>query len=261
MYVQPLTNIMGTFQVCQSCKKNNQSCFNNCTKVLEWIIIAGLLFGVFLFVQDVLNQYQSKKSGVKSSIDNQTNITPPTVTICFNPLAKLSILEKHNMNIPQFLGFDKGIPAQIYQEGYFKIGRDFNLSLALQKQDYNKTFFAPSLDDIFQVAEITTIYNGRCYKVVPRVTFKVLENLSIYVKMSRSLAEGDKPMIQFHVTSEENSHGVIIAQWFDGKDFMIEANSNDSTSFYEISVETTRIQKLKYKCDQDGNSMQCASKK
>ena len=252
---------MGTFQFCQNWKRNNQASIKLFSKVFEWIIIFGLLIGVFYFVKDVWNQYQSKKSGVKSSIKNQDNITPPTVTICFNPLAKLSILEKYKMNMTEFLGSQKGTPTHIYEEGFFKIGRDFDLTLSLLLLKYEKTYEKPAIDDIFEVAEFHTIYSGRCYKVTPKVTFEVLENFAFYVKMKGNLAEGDKPMIQFHVTSEPNSHGVIIGQWFDGKDFMIEANSNDSTSFYEISVETTRLQKLKHKCDQEGNSMQCASKR
>ena len=254
---------MGTFQVCQNWKRNNQACFKLGTKVIEWIIIFGLLIGVFFFVQDVLNQYKSKKSGVKSSVENQGKIIPPTITICFNPLAKMSVLAKYKMSMTEFLGFDNKVSSSVYEEGIFQIGRDFNLSLQLSKKKYNQTYTTASTDDNFQVREVDTLVIGRCLKItpVPELTVEVLEIFRISIKLNENMDKVDRPLIQFHITSEMNSYGMVLGYWFDGKDFMIEANSNDSSVFYEISLETKKLQKLKYKCRDEGNSIECASKR
>ena len=254
---------MGTFQFCQNWKRNNQASFKLFSKVFEWIIIFGLLIGVFYFVQDVFDQYQSKKKGVKSSVDEQENITPPTISICFNPPAKMSVLAKYNVSMTEFLGFDKKASSDMYEEGIYKIGRDYNLTLNLSKKKHDETYTKPTTDDNFQVTEVDTFQYGRCLKItsVPEVTFEVLEILGMVVKLNRNIRVDDRPFIQFHITSETNSYGMLLGYWFDGKDFMMEANSNDNSVFYEIGLETKKLKKLKYQCSQEGNSIQCASKR
>ena len=254
---------METLQGCQNWKRNNQASLKLCKKVFEWMIIIGLLIGVFFFVQDVLNQYQSMKSGVKSHIEIQEKIVPPTIAICFNPLAKMSVLAKYNMSMNEFLGITNKASNIVYEEGIFQIGRDFNLSLQLSKKKHNETYTKPTLDNNFQVIEVDTFVNGRCLKItpVPEMTVEVLEFMAILVKLNENIDKADRPLTQFHITSEKNSYGIVLGYWFDGKDFMIEANSNDSSVFYEISLETKKFQKLKDKCRDQGNSIECASKR
>ena len=79
--IKELGSAMGTLQICQNWKRNSQASFKLCKKVFVWVIVFGLLIGVLFFVYDVLNHYQSKKSGVKSSIEIQEKIVPPTIHI------------------------------------------------------------------------------------------------------------------------------------------------------------------------------------
>ena len=113
------------------------------------------------------------------------------------------------------------------------------------------------------MTEVDTFTYGRCLKItsVPEVTFEVLEILGMVVKLNQNIKVDDRPFIQFHITSETNSYGMLLGYWFDGKDFMMEANSNDNSVFYEIGLETKKLKKLKYQCSQEGNSIQCASKR
>ena len=254
---------METFKACQNWKRKNEASFKLCKKVFEWIFIFGLLIGVFFFVQDVLIQYQSMKNGVKSSIEMQDGITPPTIAICFNPPAKKSALAKYNMSMAEFLGFNKKASISVYEEGIFQIGKDYNVTLRLSKKRHDETYTKPTIDNNFQVTEVDTFEYSRCLKItpVPEVTFEVLEILVILVKLNGNIGKYDRPLIQFHITSEKNSYGMLLGYWFDGKDFMIEANSNDNSVFYEIGLETKKLKKLKYQCSQEGNSIQCASKR
>ena len=175
----------------------------------------------------------------------------------------MSALEKYNLSMVEFLGFDAEVSRSVYEEGIFQIGRDFKLSLHLSKKNFDETYIAPTADDIFQVTEMDTFVNGRCLKItsLPEVTFEVLEMIAISVKLHKNIDEADRPFIQFDITSEKNSYGTLLGHWFDGKGFMIEANSNDSKIFYDIAIETKKSQKLKPECLEEENTIQCASKR
>ena len=97
--------------------------------LLEWLTFGGLMIGVGFFVQEVWRDYQSHVTTIKQYSERFDATDPPTITFCFNPPIKTQVLEKYNLTIPQLLSHDeKEKDSYILEEGFYKIGRDFNVT-------------------------------------------------------------------------------------------------------------------------------------
>ena len=72
-------------------------------KALEWLIMLGLLVASVFFVRDVWNKYQDKATSIKISTKELKNMNDkPTITICFDPNAKKSALDRFNITMEEF---------------------------------------------------------------------------------------------------------------------------------------------------------------
>ena len=59
--------------------------------------------------------------------------------------------------------------------------------------------------------------NGYCYKISVVNTIFSTQEADINLHFNQSVPEKDIPSIKIHVTSEQNSYGVIGFKWLNGK--------------------------------------------
>ena len=72
-----------------------KACVEKYFKALEWLIMIGLLVASGFFVKDVWIKFQSRDTSIKVSTKELKNMNDkPTITICFDPSAKKSALNR-----------------------------------------------------------------------------------------------------------------------------------------------------------------------
>ena len=226
--------------------------------ILEWSIFGGLMIGVGFFVQEVWNDYKSQVTTVKQYSEKWEKIIPPTMTFCFNPPVKPSVLEKYNISLPEFLGyrsFESNI--SLLEEGFYQIGRDFNV------KRLEKTLNVEDNDEKESIKQIYTFWNGFCYQFTSKVKVEKLEYFSIDVIMNNVSRIGQLPKVDFYLTSEENSHGIIIDQWNDGgQPLHQETNFNGEIDYcpYLHLLVHKRLPKVS-NCSEIAHPLVCGTKK
>ena len=92
--------------------------------------------------------------------------------------------------------------------------------------------------------KLTSLFHGNCYKMTPNVTTSKMNLAWILMETSfdKSIPKEILPSVEIFQSSEENSYGVILDSWADGKVFALYAEKN--TDFFPI------IQPEKYIYDQ-----------
>ena len=71
-------------------------------KVFEWFVLLVLLISAGLFVKDVWNNYKSEVTSINVSTKILDSIDFPTLTVCFQPIGKLSVLKQNNITLMEF---------------------------------------------------------------------------------------------------------------------------------------------------------------
>ena len=71
--------------------------------------------------------------------------------------------------------------------------------------------------------KIVTGFSGICTKIsaVHKVDPKILTELEIEFDKKFIKSKKDLPTLQVHITSEENSYGILFNEWLDGKEFLL----------------------------------------
>ena len=104
-------------------------------KSLKWILLF-CLFGLSLwFSKDVLKKYQEKTTAFAKS-EAENIVHAPTTTICFAPIAKMSILENYNVTLYNLITYESNSPLnnltmswnEFQRKFYFQLKRDFNIA-------------------------------------------------------------------------------------------------------------------------------------
>ena len=219
------------------------------------LAFCGLLVGVVFFVQDVWNEYSAKVTSVKqySEWQDKQKIASPTITFCFNPPIKMSSLNKYNVNLPEYLGYESIITnLTLFEEGIYKKDRDFRII----PMNGN---FEPIADDQIVVEEMFTIWNGRCYKIRPKFTMIILDYFVVNITMNDSKDNVD---VEWYFTSESNSYGVIFDEWMDGTPLRYSTNTMSDFNYY-VTLQTFKEIKLELSsnCQQNARPVECGSTK
>ena len=227
-------------------------------RVFECFVLIALLVGVGYFVQDVCNDYLSQTTSIKQYTEIWEKLPAPTITICFNPGAKKSILDKYNLTLLQFSGFDNtGSNLTIYDEGTFKMGRDFKV---LIMDDYDKNI---NLSLGNGIEELVTFFNGRCYKLSFNFTLTSTEYLRIWVIVNENILTKDIPHIDFSLTTEEEAYGVIIDKYSDIDDLIYTSTRLGPEGFHSTLLQGSVYKRLKStsNCISNAHLMRCISQK
>ena len=191
-------------------------------------------------------------TSIKTASKTVEEMISPTITFCFNPMAKLSILHQNGLNLGQFV--DCEMPKNenkswldVYDKAYYKIGVDFSIILTNYK-DYYLHFksLKQNNDNMGKIEEIYTIWSGLCYKIVPNYTHNAMNNLIEWVVLFHVPTKDTPKKVQVMITSEENSYGVLDHTWIEGSESIHELDVDPLDSpFYKFPLKT-----LKYEKDQ-----------
>ena len=207
--------------------------------LLEWLTFGGLMIGVGFFVQEVWRDYQSHVTTIKQYSERFDATDPPTITFCFNPPIKTQVLEKYNLTIPQLLSHDETEKdSYILEEGFYKIGRDFNVTNRNNVQQHLGD------NDKMRLEEIYTFWNGICTKVSPMITFKRLMFYGFVLELSEQIEIKHFPKVDFFLTSEQNAYDIILSQWTDGNQpLQVEADLKEKVQ-HDLSLQIFNYKKL-----------------
>ena len=193
----------------------------NITKSIELFGGMILLFGAGLFVKENWDHYQSGSTSIIFTSENVELFENPTITICFEPMAKLSKLAKYNMTENAFINSDtrnhsvlnvkltKPWP-EIYYETSFRPGQDFILDMKFNRGGNGdreiKIDAQNKWSDLVEIEEINTLGSGLCTKV------RIFENVpaifggtQIKLVFKDYLNESDIPQAAIYYSSEENA--------------------------------------------------------
>ena len=111
-------------------RKTIEKLFN----AFEWLAFISLLIAALIFVKDVWNNYQLKNTGTLISTKTFDTTPNPTITICFKPLYKESILQENNIKVHDFYKLNINNLSMPWPEFYhivsYNIGVDFIVSLS-----------------------------------------------------------------------------------------------------------------------------------
>ena len=105
------------------------------SKAVYWIFFVSLVIVAIFFVHDVWQNYEERATSIQITSKITKDLESPTITLCFNPGFKVSVLQDYNINPNYWAGNMSKIntnlswPELINQLSY-KIGIDFNLTLS-----------------------------------------------------------------------------------------------------------------------------------
>ena len=71
--------------------------------------------------------------------------------------------------------------------------------------------------------KINTYFSGQCYKI--RINYDILKKgigkgtvMTIDLNFTESYSFDNLPDLDFYITSEKNSNGIVLNEWMDGKE-------------------------------------------
>ena len=189
-----------------------RSKFHIICHVVKFILTFILLIISAFISKDVLEQYLSKSTSFKQFERQITQNETVTLVLGFWPLKR--------MNYPTY------IPFQSYEQ--WKLGQDFKLtfgvtkyrtvqeSIHFQSEDEDLIISHSSVGEVKLRKVIGTW--GNFYKISANINdIKAPYRAFIQVNIDNENVRKDVPMIDVFLSSEENSFGITMGDWLDGK--------------------------------------------
>ena len=242
------------------------------SKVVYWIFFLSLVIVAIFFVHDVCQNYQERATSIQVTSKITQLLESPTLTLCFNPGFKASVLQKYNIDPNYFAGKIHQVNTnlswpELINELSYNIGIDFNVSLSYPYGKMNGTYnifdknLKKSYSDKIESEEIYTIYNhGLCYRITPKIASRKWEPAYLNVKFDPTLPIEDIPKIELIFTSKENSYGIIESNWMDGNEYSIMIDPKKNAN-YLVSLTITQHLDLEFtsKCSNRQSYLKCVS--
>ena len=72
------------------------------SKVVYWIFFLSLVIVAIFFVHDVCQNYQERATSIQVTTKITKLFESPTITLCFNPGFKVSVLQEYKINPNHF---------------------------------------------------------------------------------------------------------------------------------------------------------------
>ena len=244
-------------------------------KILDWLIFIGLVLSAVLFVKDVIIHFQSGDTSIKVSSKRMEHMAIPTITFCFQPTVKTSVLNKYGFNLFDFVNTDVPNLSQswpdFYNEVSYKVGIDFYVRMSLtehisgfhNKKHENLVIESINLTknqlDLIDFEEVYTLDSGLCYKITPKINTTGGQYNDIELFFYDTLPIEDIPRVELFFSSEDNAYGIITSNWVLGDIYSMRVKSK---SLLKIKVKFTPMnyEKLLSKCKK-GASIKCISQK
>ena len=198
-----------------------------------------------LISKDVLDRYASKATSFKQYEENVTEKESATVVVKFWPLK--------NTNYPT------SVPYQSYEQ--WKLGKDFSIAFGVTnyRTSQEGVFFQEKSQEMnilhslvgkVKFSKLTT-NDGNSYKISTSfVNVRPPFWLYVQVNFSKEIADGEIPFVNIFISSEENSYGMTMHDWRDGK--RIRLNGVQGFLWIEVQPKKLKKMKLEYKCSEHG---------
>ena len=215
----------------------------NFLKLLEWFIFLLMIISASLFVYNSFENYQSNATGIQVLSKKVQSYESPAMTICFQPYRKSSILQEYELDHSLIQETKENISwPVVFEKMSYKIGRDFNLTIALDFLDFyskqevieiNELILTEKASKLIEFEKIITLIAGICYSITPKNEIGKRQYNLFQIQFQDSLPSEDIPnKIEIIFTSKCNSYGVITNIWKEGQEFsfLIDPEKKDTNS-------------------------------
>ena len=244
-------------------------------KILDWLLFIGLVLSAVLFVKDVIIHFQSGDTSIKVSSKTMEHMEIPTITFCFQPTVKTSVLNKYGITLYDFVGnfvpnMSKSWP-DFYNEVSYKIGIDFYVRMSLTEHisSFNNKLHSnlvieninltKSQLNLINFEEVYTLDSGLCYKITPKIKTTGGEYNKIELIFYYTLPDEDIPRVELFFSSEDNAYGIMTSNWVIGDTYSMKIESKNLLKF-NVKLTPMNYIKLNSKCNKEA-SIQCISQK
>ena len=188
-------------------------------KILEWVLVIGLVLASFWFMTDVWEKFRSKKTSF--TVYHEIRKEMPTTAVCFEPYGKPSVMAKYGISLQDlvFATFPEDVSDKSWKdfrdEMQYVLGKDFYFTyysddgISSAILDADGLYNLGDEKDVIEVENMQTVWSGLCV----RITFKKHipgSYLGMYIDFKNdSLKVSDVPNPVLYVTSEDNAYGII----------------------------------------------------
>ena len=191
-------------------------------KIFKFSGWLGLLIGAGLFVKENWDAYQSKETSIINSKEVVDAFDNPTITYCFNPMAKGTVMAKYQVKEGDFINADIGNDTvtnvefsrswpEIYHESSYRLGQDFIFKIQFnQGEDADKTFIVKdNTTRLAKIEEVYTLWSGLCTTI--EIKSKLFPDIGnrVSLEFNEALPEKDIPEVGIYFSSNENASKTI----------------------------------------------------
>ena len=219
---------------------------SKCHNIFLFLIYICLIIYASIFVKEVFIEYSDKETSVGTNHKIFNELDQPTITICFQPFAKQSLLfSQFNLSLEQFLNND--IPdfsslGMTWPEFYNMVSYKINVDFYLYHNDIHIDVWNKDRNDGIDIEEIYTLRSGLCYKVTNQRKTKEDEVHKFYIEFATGF--NDIPSyVKLFLTSENNSYGVIESRWLEGNMYNVDLWTYQKL-YYKIDLEAHEYKRL-----------------
>ena len=248
-------------------------------KALEWIMFLGMLVAAALFVQNSFQNYQSYATGIQVLSKKVEDYVSPTITLCFKPYRKSSILQEydldHSIYPPKLLSKTNETWPDVFQNISYNIGKDFNLTIVfdfyntIERRNYDSkitisgNFLTEKASKLIEFEELITVAYGKCFSITVKNKTGKSDTTALQIQFDESMPSKDIPkLIEVIITSKQNSYGVLANLWKEGKEFKISIDP-EKKDYSIINLQLSQYKKLEVSsnCSIDDFYWNCLSKR
>ena len=227
---------------------------DNIFKLLEWILVLGLIMCSIFFTTDVWTKYQAKKTSFITYQEMRKEM--PTTVLCFAPFGKKSVLTKYNISMHNmvYADFQDEILDLSWNEFsndvLYVLLKDFNITFKSKVLLYGVNNIQDGQNIILE--KLLTVWSGLCYKIT--LDYFTYDRVGFELVFDASIASEDIPLPEIYITSEDNAYGILGYGWVNGEElkFGLEGYEQDfklyasKRTFLNVSFvdDQTRAKKL-----------------
>ena len=245
-------------------------------KVINWTIFVGLMVISAIYIKNVLEYYQKGDTSVKVTNEVRKNLEHPTITVCFQPIAKRSRLSSYKNSETYYdytlfdfvyntipLNLSKSWP-EFYKKMSYRIGQDFSFHLELHHNQKNSIIKIDIYDEkstyLIELEEVYTLHSGLCFMLTPNFRTKEGKISSLKIWFHDHINNfGDVPWVEVYFTSKDNAHGIMTSEWLLGDMYSLIIKPDDLLK-QRIGLKPSEFESIESKCSQESYK-KCISKR
>ena len=198
-------------------------------KILEWLLFIGFTIVAGWFSSGVLEQFFSSKTSFSQN-EEKYNVYPVVVIVFLGRKAS-------EVNLTN--------AAILYKAGVIE---------NFQKLKIGENIFH---HDVYQTEKVIlesleNMDGNRAFRIIhstPRIEYGHSPKIKIYTKLENK-NESNSDLVQFYLTSPDNSPGFYFYYWIDGEQFQIQISKNTEIK-YKIQTQITNYLENTGKCQRE----------